>query len=113
MQVLETINLYDTETNIHRVLTVARCKNPKCGCLKAQLIYWDKKKQKFIYQNIKSKDVHKVVEEYKKKPYLSSSAFQKIKQGCRENMNWKYQKDGSVYDLNGTNYGKANEYGKA
>lgn len=31
----------------------------------------------------------------------------KIVNGSKENMTWKYQKNGRVYDFNGTSYGKS------
>lgn len=105
-QLIETVPLYDTETRKHRALVVGRCKNPKCGCIKAEFMYWDTVKGKFIYQPIPKNEVAKTIEQYKKAPYLNNYPS-KIKYGSKDNMNWKYQKDGSIYDFNNVMVGKA------
>ena len=98
-QILETVPLYDTETRRHRALVVGRCKNPNCGCIKAEFIYWDMNKEKFIYQRIPKDEVKEVIDKFKKSPYLINYQTSK-KQGSMANMNWKYQKNGSIYDFN-------------
>lgn len=98
-QLMETIPLYDTETRRHRVLVVGRCKNPSCGCIKAEFMYWDTKKEKFIYQPVPRSEVAATIEKFKKSPYLMNYPS-KIKYGSKDNMNWKYQKDGNMYDFN-------------
>lgn len=98
-QLIETIPLYDTETRRHRVLSVGRCKNPKCGCVKAEFVYYDITKGKFITQPVPKQEVAKTIEQFKKAPYLNNYPT-KIKYGSKDNMNWKYQKDGNMYDFN-------------
>jgi len=98
-QLIETVPLYDTETRCHRALVIGRCKNPKCGCIKAEFIYWDKNKEKFVYQKIPKKDVKEVIEKFKKSPYLINYETSK-KNGNFANMHWKYQKNGNMYDFN-------------
>lgn len=100
-QLIETVPLYDTETRRHRALVIGRCKNPKCGCIKAEFIYWDMTKEKFVYQKIPKKDVKEVIEKFKKSPYLINYSTSK-KQGTMANLNWKYQKNGNIYDFNDT-----------
>lgn len=98
-QLIETIPLYDVEHKRHRALVVGRCKNPKCGCIKAEFMYWDMKKEKFIYEPIKRENIAKTIEQFKKAPYLNNYPS-KILYGSVSNMNWKYQKDGNMYDFN-------------
>ena len=101
VQILYTVPLFDTEKQLHRELVVGRCKNPNCGVLKAQIIYWDKDKQTFQYQKIPQKDIAKTIEAYKKSPYLTN-INQPIKQGSKENMFWKYhERNGIIKDFNG------------
>ena len=100
-QLIETVPLYDTETRRHRALVVGRCKNPKCGCLKAEFIFWDMKKEKFIYQKVPKNEIKDVLEKFKKSPYLINYQMSK-KTGNMANMNWKYQKNGNMYDFNNT-----------
>ena len=93
----ETISLYDTVDKIHRVLTHGVCK--LCGKEKAQIIYFDIPKQKFIYENIRQKDIKAVISKYKREPYLTN-VIMSIKQGSKANMNWKYHRNGNIYDFN-------------
>lgn len=97
-QVIETITLYDTETQIHRALVVGRCKNPKCGTLKGEFMYWDRVKGKFIYEKIPRNELKSVITKFRKSPFLVYQS--KTKYGSMANMNWKYQKNGNVYDFN-------------
>lgn len=100
-QLIESVPLYDTETQRQRVLVVARCKNPKCGCLKGEFIYWDMKKSKFIHEMIPKNELREVISKFKKFPGLVY--YKEIKKrGTFNNMNWKYQKDGNIYDFNDT-----------
>lgn len=98
-QILETVPLYDTETRRHRVLVIARCKNPKCGCIKAEFIYWDMKQERFCYVKIPKNKIKETIDKYKKAPYLIEYIAPK-KQGSLSNMGWKYQKNGNIYDFN-------------
>ena len=100
-QILETIPLRGSEGVANKVLTVGRCRNPKCGCLKAQIIYFDCIKGQFVYENIRSKDVIEVVQKYKNEPYLTDIP-KSLKFGSRANMSWKFQKNGSIFDFNNT-----------
>lgn len=98
-QLIETITLYDTITQRHRVLVIGRCKNPKCGCLKGEFIYWDTKEGKFIHNSIPKSDLKEVIARFKKYPNLTYQKDTK-KRGSFTNMNWRYQKNGSMYDFN-------------
>lgn len=100
-QLIETIALYDTKTQRHRVLIVGRCKNPKCGCLKGEFMYWDTEEQKFIYDKIPKKELKEVITKFKKYPNMIYYKELK-KRGTFNNMNWKYQKNGNIYDFNDT-----------
>ena len=100
-QLIETVSLYDTETLRHRALVVGRCKNPKCGCIKAEFIYWDTKKERFIYEKIPKDKIKETLDKFKKAPYLVNYNNSK-KQGNMANMNWKYHKNGCIYDFNET-----------
>ena len=100
-QLLESIPLYDTETQRQRVLVVARCKNPKCGCIKGEFIYWDIAKKVFIHEMIPKKKLREVISKFKKFPGLTYYKELK-KRGTFNNMNWKYQKNGKIYDFNNT-----------
>ena len=98
-QLVESIPLYDLENHKHRVLVIGRCKNPKCGCLKGEFIYYDKKKGKFIHHPIASSEIAATIKKYRKAPYLAVYSS-KIKYGTMGNMNWKYHKNGCMYDFN-------------
>lgn len=98
-QIIETVPLYDTEIRRHRALVIGRCKNPKCGCLKAEFIYWDVKKECFCYEKIPKEKIKEVIDKYKKAPYLVEYATPK-KQGSLANMGWKYHKNGCIYNFN-------------
>lgn len=104
-QLLESIPLFDTETQRQRVLVVARCKNPKCGCLKGEFIYWDMNKQIFIHEGIPKKELREVISKFKKFPNLTYYKELK-KRGSFNNMNWKYSKNGNIYDFNDTLIGR-------
>ena len=80
---------------------IGRCKNPKCGCIKAEFIFWDMKKEKFIYQKVPKNELKEVIEKFKKSPYLINYQTSK-KTGNMANLNWKYQKNGNMYDFNDT-----------
>ena len=69
-QLIETVSLYDTETQRHRVLVIGRCKNPKCGSLKGEFVYWDTKQKKFIYVRIPKKELQEVISKFKKSPAI-------------------------------------------
>ena len=97
-QLLESVPLLNTANKVHRVLVIGRCKNPKCGCLKGEFIYWDKIQKKFIHESIPKKNLREIIQKYKKLPFLD---YQKgVKYGTMANMNWKYQKNGNIYDFN-------------
>lgn len=104
-QLLESIPLFDTETQRQRVLVVTRCKNPKCGCLKGEFIYWDMSKQTFIHESIPKKELREVISKFKKFPNLTYYKELK-KRGSFNNMNWKYSKNGNIYDFNDTLIGR-------
>lgn len=93
----ETINLYDTEDKRHRVIIRGKCK--VCGKQKAQILYYDTKKEQFIYENIRQKDINTVIAKFKREPYLSN-VITSIRYGTKTNMFWKYHKNGNVYDFN-------------
>lgn len=100
-QLLESIPLYDIENQRHRVLVIARCKNSKCGCLKGEFIYWDLQKSKFIHEKIPKQELKDVITKFKRYPNLKYIKETK-KRGTFNNMNWKYQKNGNIYDFNNT-----------
>lgn len=98
-QIVESIPLYDTLSHKHRVLTIGRCRNDKCGCLKGEFTYWDVKKEKFIHKSIATQDIPSIVQQFKKAPYLTVYST-KIRYGTMGNMNWKFQRNGCKYDFN-------------
>ena len=106
-QLIESIALYDTETQVHRLLVIGRCKNPKCGSLKGEFVYWDKKLEKFIYVKIPKNELQKVITKFKKSPYLVYHK-ENIRYGSMSNMSWTYSKGGCVYDFNNTLLEKLN-----
>lgn len=89
-QIIEEIDLLDIIGKTHRLLIIGRCKNPKCGALKAQILYYDTVLNKFIYKNIKSKNIKKTINEIKNNPLMS--IITKDKQGSYQNQNWIYGK---------------------
>lgn len=91
VQILKTINLFDTITKTHRVLTVGRCKNPNCGALRAQILYYDVNKGKFIHETIKKKDVQKTIQMLQQEPYITDTS-DGSKQGSYGNQHWIYGK---------------------
>lgn len=97
-QIIETIALYDTENQRHRLLVIGRCKNPKCGALKGEFMYWDRKQEKFTYVSIPKAELKGVIAKFKKLPFLVYEKNHKY--GTMANMNWIYQKDGKMYDFN-------------
>ena len=99
-QLVESIALYDTEKQKHRVLVVGRCKNPKCGCLKGEFIYWDNIKQRFFHEQIPKQNLKEIITKFKKFPNLTYIRTDKIRYGSMSNMHWKYQKNGNIYDFN-------------
>lgn len=88
-QIIEEVDLVDIIGKTHRLLIIGRCRNNKCNALKAQLLYYDIKKEKFIYENIKSDNIRKVINEYKTNPYFT---IKEEKQGSYQNQNWIYGK---------------------
>lgn len=52
-----------------------------------------------MYENIRQKDIQTVIAKYKKEPYLSN-VITYVKQGSKSNMNWKYHRNGNIYDFN-------------
>lgn len=107
-QLVESIALYDTEKQKHRVLVVGRCKNPKCGCLKGEFIYWDSLRERFFHEQIPKQHLREIVTKFKKFPNLTYISTDKIKNGSFNNMNWKYHKNGCIYDFNNTLVQKLN-----
>lgn len=93
----ETISLYDTVDKTHRVIIHGVCK--KCGKHKAQLVFFDIRRERFIYENIRQKDISSVIAKYKREPYLSN-VITSVRQGSKSNMNWKYHRNGNIYDFN-------------
>lgn len=98
-QLVQSIPLYDTEKQKHRVLVVGRCKNPKCGCLKAEFVYYDLSKGKFLHHPIPADEIAATVKKFQKAPYLAVYSS-KIRYGTMQNMQWKYHKNGCMYDFN-------------
>lgn len=88
-QIIEEIDLMDTRTHDHRFLVVGRCRNPKCGVLRAQLIAYDKVQQKFISHSFKSKDVKRIIDEFKSNPFLDLRPVNDTL-GTFANQNWIY-----------------------
>ena len=85
------MDLKDTVRQEHRFLIIGRCKNPKCGALRAQIIGYDKNLGKFVTTTIRSKDVKKTIEEIKKNP-LYEIKSQMQSQGTESNQHWIYGK---------------------
>lgn len=106
-QLIESITLMDTITQKHRVLVVGRCKNPKCGCLKGEFIFWDSLKGKFIHERIPKSELKNIINKFKQFPNLIYYKEVK-KRGTFNNMNWKYHKNGKIYDFNNTFVEKLN-----
>lgn len=100
-QLIETVSLYDTETQRHRVLVIGRCKNPKCGSLKGEFVYWDTKLKKFIYVRIPKKELQEVISKFKKSPFLVYHK-ESVRYGTMSNMSWTYFRNGCIYDFNET-----------
>ena len=100
-QLIETVSLYDTETQRHRVLVIGRCKNPKCGSLKGEFVYWDTKLKKFIYVRIPKKELQEVISKFKKSPFLVYHR-ESVRYGTMSNMSWTYFRNGCIYDFNET-----------
>lgn len=100
-QLIETVSLYDTETQRHRVLVIGRCKNPKCGSLKGEFVYWDTKQKKFIYVRIPKKELQEVISKFKKSPFLVYHK-ESVRYGTMSNMSWTYFRNGCIYDFNET-----------
>ena len=88
-QILEEIDLLDTVDCEHRFLIVGRCRNPKCGALRAQLIAYDKRLGRFVKQTFNSKDVKKVVEAFKLDPRYEFKSLNDS-HGTYANQHWIY-----------------------
>ena len=88
-QILEEIDLWDTVGQTHRFLVIGRCRNEKCGALKAQLIYYDLVKQKFVHETIKGPDIKKTIDLLKSNPDVQ---IKNDKQGNYQDQNWIYGK---------------------
>ena len=88
-QILESVTLLDTQTRTHRLLTIGRCRNPKCGALRAQILYYDSDKGKFQRETIRSKDVKRVLEYYKNNP-SAMTVPNELQKGSRQNQQWIY-----------------------
>ena len=109
VQIIEEIDLLDTKDQTHRFLVVGRCKNPNCGALKAQIIYFDESKQAFTYENIKGKELAEKIKTLKNNPTLKITDLNECK-GSFANTHWIYGqtklKDGYLedwaIDFNGT-----------
>lgn len=100
-QIIETVALYNNETQEDRVLVIGRCKNPKCGSLRGEFVYWDKKQLKFIYVTVPKKELQSVISKFKKSPYLVYHR-ESVRYGTMSNMSWTYSKGGCIYDFNDT-----------
>lgn len=98
-QILEEIDLRDAQEKTHRLLIIGRCKNPKCGALRAQILSYNTNKQKFVYETIRGKDVKKKIEELKNNPYYT---IEKEKQGSAQNQNWIYGQTKYIYNKTNT-----------
>lgn len=88
-QIIEEVDLRDVQEKTHRLLIVGRCKNPKCGALRAQILSYDKKKQKFVYETLKGSDLKRKIDELKNNPSLIMGSE---KQGTYQNQHWIYGK---------------------
>lgn len=89
VQILEQIDLYNTKNQTHRILVIGRCKNPNCGALKAQIVYYDKNLGKFVYENIKSKEIANTIKTIKENPELKLSDLDE-KDGSYSKLHWIY-----------------------
>lgn len=87
VQIIKEIDLFDTKSQTHRFLIIGRCRNQKCGVLRAQIIYFDINKGKFIRETIKSKDVHDTIKSLQDNPFLQLNDLNK-KEGSYGNQNW-------------------------
>lgn len=87
VQIIKEIDLFDTKSQTHRFLIIGRCRNPKCGVLRAQIIYFDVNKGKFIRETIKSKDVHDTIKSLQDNPFLQLNDLSE-KEGSYSNQNW-------------------------
>lgn len=84
-QLIEEVDLRDVIGKTHRLLIVGRCRNPKCGALRAQILYYDTTQKRFVYETIKSSNVKRTIEELKNNPFYT---IEKDKRGSFQNQNW-------------------------
>ena len=89
VQIIEEIDLFDTKDQTHRFLVIGRCQNPNCGALKAQIIYYDIKQNKFIYEKIKNKELAYTIKTLKQNPFLKVSDLE-VNSINYSNINWIY-----------------------
>lgn len=103
-QILRTVNLYDTSDRINQVLRVGRCKNSDCGCIVAELVWWDVKKNKAESYKPKKKNVAGFVRDCETNRYIDNIVEAKF--GTHSNMNWVHgittKKGVYAVDFNGT-----------
>ena len=89
VQIIEEIDLLDTTNQTHRFLVIGRCKNPNCGALKAQMIYYDELKKAFTYENIKGKNLAEKIKTLRNNPKLKIIDLNELK-GSFNNCHWIY-----------------------
>lgn len=91
VQILKEVDLFDTKSQTHRFLVIGRCKNPNCGALRAQIIYFDVRKGKFVKETIRSKDVKATIDSLQNNPFLQLGDLNP-KEGSLAKLNWVYGK---------------------
>lgn len=91
VQILKEVDLFDTKSQTHRFLVIGRCKNPNCGALRAQIIYFDVHKGKFVKEAIRSKDVKATIDSLRNNPFLQLGDLNP-KEGSLAKLNWVYGK---------------------
>lgn len=91
------INLFDTWIFSERIIEVGTC--PICGKIKARMTFWDNKNKRYSYDKPKRREsVAEWVRKYEKEPYREN--IPKVQQGSWINMQFHYQKNGNICDLN-------------
>jgi hypothetical protein len=102
-QYLGSIRIFDTNTQVYKTLELGRCRNENCGALQASISYWDKNRKLLIKEKVKNKDIYSTLN-YFNRLALAQSDNQNVAKGSLQNMTWLYQKNGHIYDFNGTRH---------
>lgn len=93
--------IFDNMEFSDRHVTAGFCTNTKkCGQFVAQLLQYDKKKNKYDREKKTGKNAEKKLKFWKDNRYIE--VFKTPKQGVKSNMDWLYQQNGNIYDFNGT-----------